>query len=66
MEKETCGLLFVVIVIFAIFFITGFFLGILKGEFSGYKRGQVDAMNGTINYHLVTNADKTTEWQWTK
>jgi len=29
---------------------------------SGYRQGQIDAINGIIKYELKTNPDKTVEW----
>jgi len=29
---------------------------------AGYRRGQIDAMNGVIKYELKTNPDQTVEW----
>ncbi len=29
----------------------------------GYKKGQVDAINGVIKYELVENSDGSKEWQ---
>jgi hypothetical protein len=28
----------------------------------GYKRGQIDALSGTVNYELVVRPDSTREW----
>lgn len=38
-------------------------IGIHKAETNDdYKRGQVDAINGRISYHIVTNNNKETAW----
>jgi len=29
---------------------------------SGYRQGQIDAINGKVMYELKTNPDKTVEW----
>lgn len=29
----------------------------------GYKRGQIDALNGKVCYELVTNRDQTKSWK---
>lgn len=28
-----------------------------------YKNGQIDAMTGKIQYHLIVNSDSTKEWE---
>lgn len=32
----------------------------------GYKQGQIDAINGNVNYILVVNPDKSTSWELKK
>lgn len=38
------------------------FAAIIQRDVS-YKTGQIDAINGTINYHLVKQADSTIVWE---
>ena len=38
------------------------FIFIIACYDDGYKKGQIDAINGNIKYELVTNPDKSTKW----
>lgn len=40
----------------------GYGLGAYAGWNQGYYDGQVDAINGTIKYELVTQKDGTSNW----
>ena len=33
------------------------------GAENGYRQGQIDCINGTINYELVRQDDNTTTWE---
>jgi hypothetical protein len=36
---------------------------IIIKENDGYRKGQIDAINGKIKYRLEKNSDSTTEWK---
>ena len=40
----------------------GLTLGSIR-ETNSYKQGQIDAINGTIKYHLVVQPDSTRVWE---
>lgn len=60
-------------------YIEGFILGMVVGavivvsiiatspfERRGYKRGQIDALTGTVKYELIEHENKTKTWEWIK
>lgn len=49
--------------IIIITFLLGILAGIIFLNDFVYKKGQVDCINGVINYQLVTNPDKSTSWE---
>ena len=58
MKEETGLFIFLGVSIFAL----GFFFGMLMwiGE---YKKGQVDALTGNIQYELIEQPDKSVMWE---
>jgi len=52
----------IAISIMILVFVLGFIIGGAIGNCGGYKEGQINAINGKIEYTLQTNIDKTVEW----
>lgn len=53
----TIGMLIGMLIILIISLITG------NTYNDGYETGQIDAINGKIEYQLVVNPDKTSQWE---
>jgi len=56
-KVDKFSIIFIIIIIILIWSF-GFYLGLN----SGYKEGQIDAINGVIKYELVINKDKSMTW----
>jgi hypothetical protein len=44
-------------------FILGFMVAVSPSYDVGYKKGQIDAINGIIKYELVDMPDQTKDWR---
>lgn len=58
-EDESGGVILALFMTVCVGFI---FMGLFNEE--SYKQGQVDALTNKIHYHLVTNPDSTSEWEF--
>lgn len=39
------------------------FVVLFAAEMRGYEKGQIDAINGEIKYHLIEQPDQTVVWE---
>ncbi len=51
------------LMILIVWLIFGVIVGILTSYDMGYEQGQINAINGKIEYHLVEQEDKSLEWE---
>ena len=62
-EGELKPYLLIIFLMGLCFLLLGFFK---YGETRGYKKGQIDALTGTVKYQLVDNPDKSKTWELKK
>jgi len=62
MKKAEMELVVAILLGLFVLFFGALFIGYNDGVGAGYKRGQVDCLNGKVKYELKTNEDKSVEW----
>jgi hypothetical protein len=57
--ENACYFIIFVFIILSIGFISGYFVG----KSYGYKKGQIDAINGIIKYELIKQENGESKWK---